>query len=473
MIEADNALEIFRVLVVDDEVLYARAIGRALGRKGIQCDLVHCAHDALARAATGQYQVILLDHMLPDGDGISLIPTILSRLKSASIIVMTAFEAIPNAIAAIRNGAEDYQVKQTSIVPLVDAVLEIRHRREAYAGSSGVRTGLTGRSPVMCKVAEQIERVASGRTTVLLTGETGSGKEVAAREIHRLSGRQDKPFVAVDCTSLPSQLIESLLFGHEKGAFTGADQMRKGAFQEAGEGTIFLDEIGDMPLELQVRLLRVIESRTFKRLGSVKEHPVEARVIAATNRDLALEVDAGRFRFDLFQRLAVFPIYLPPLRDRGDDVLLLAGQFLEEICRTMNVSARTFSREVELRLMDYDFPGNVRELKNIIERAVILTDGDIIEPMHLPERMLNPYRDLLPSIEPALITSFSASEGQDSSGVVPLGFAPGLDTLEGLEEKLIRLVLERAGGNKSEAARLLGISRFSLLRRLEKLGREQ
>jgi len=453
----------FHVLVVDDEVLYARAIARALGRQGLDCAVANSAAEAMARVKGGQWEAILLDHKLPDGDGIDMIPAILSVQKSASIIVMTAFEAIPNAIQAIRNGAEDYRVKQTSIQPLVEAVCEVRKRRDVYRGRQGVESGLTGRSPLMQRVALEIERVAPSSATVLLTGETGSGKEVAARGIHRLSGRAGRPFVAVDCASLPSQLIESLLFGHEKGSFTGADQTRTGAFQDAADGTIFLDEIGEMPLEMQARLLRVIESRTFKRIGSTREWPMEARIIAATNRELAVEVEAGRFRFDLFQRLSVFPIHLPPLRERGDDVLVLAVQFLDELCRGMGVSVRRFSHETEVRLMAYDFPGNVRELKNIIERAVILSDSDVIEPGSLPERVLNPYTGPGPScgVRPDFV---AAADG------LQLGFTPGVDTLELLEERLIRAVLERAGGNRSEAARMLGISRFSLLRRLEKLG---
>lgn len=455
----------FSVLVVDDEVLYARAIARALARLGFDCAVANTAADAMSRVKGSRFDVILLDHKLPDGDGIMMIPSILALQKNASVVVMTAFEAIPNAIQAIRNGAEDYKVKETSIQPLVEVVTEIHRRRSTCGHEARVPGALVGDSPLMRQVAVEIERVAPSPATVLLSGETGSGKEVAAREIHRLSGRADRPFVAVDCASLPSQLVESLLFGHEKGAFTGADQARAGAFEEAADGTILLDEIGEMPPELQTRLLRVIESRAFKRVGSNRELPMQARVIVATNRDLAVEVEAGRFRFDLFQRISVFPIKLPPLKDRGTDILLLAGVFLDQICRGMKIPVRRLSSEAGEYLMSYDFPGNVRELRNIIERAVILGDSLVIGPGHLPERVLRQHR------QNATESSGEALSGA-GDGLVGLGFVPGVDTLEVFEERLIREVLARAGGNKSEAARLLGISRFALMRRLDKTDHE-
>ncbi|HNZ03938.1 MAG TPA: sigma 54-interacting transcriptional regulator, partial [Myxococcota bacterium] len=244
-----------------------------------------------------------------------------------------------------------------------------------------------------------------------------------------------------------------------------ADQARAGAFEEAADGTILLDEIGEMPPELQTRLLRVIESRAFKRVGSNRELPMQARVIVATNRDLAVEVEAGRFRFDLFQRISVFPIKLPPLKDRGTDILLLAGVFLDQICRGMKIPVRRLSSEAGEYLMSYDFPGNVRELRNIIERAVILGDSLVIGPGHLPERVLRQHR------QNATESSGEALSGAGESPV-GLGFVPGVDTLEVFEERLIREVLTRAGGNKSEAARLLGISRFALMRRLDKTDHE-
>jgi len=448
----------FRALVVDDEQLFARAIAREIRDKGMECDVAHTAADALGCVRVGRYSVILLDHKLPDDDGIRIIPLLLARQMSASVIVMTAYEAIPNAIQAIRQGAEDYLVKETSIQPIINAVLEVRRRFQVRAAGSDwdqhERGGLLGDSPVMEHVRDQLARVARQKeTTVIFTGETGVGKEVAARWLHKQSGKRSGPFVAIDCVALPAHLVESLLFGHEKGAFTGADSARDGAFQEAGSGTIFLDEVGEMDLSLQGKLLRVLESRRFHRVGSVKEHPVRARVVAATNRDLMEQVRAGKFRFDLYQRLNVFPIHLPPLRERGEDVLVLAGHFMDFFRDKMDIDIRPLSPEIERRLLCYDYPGNVRELKNVIERAIILTDSGAIELKHIPERMLRTVGD-------------TASSSACSS--LPMDFIPGVDTLQTLEIKMIRRAMDQAGGVKAEAARLLGISRYQLLRRLEK-----
>lgn len=458
--KADVGSQDFNVLVVDDEVLYARAIARELERQGITCDIAVTAAEALERAATSTYHGIVLDHKLPDDDGIRIIPVLLARQVSASLVVMTAYEAIPNAIQAIRNGADDYLVKQTSIKPIVDAVLEMRRRYTIRLRGTGWDQhntgGLLGTSSAIVAVREQLRRVASRReTTVLLTGETGVGKEVAARYLHAQSAPTGSPFVAVDCVALPSPLVESLLFGHEKGAFTGADRARDGAFYEAGEGTLFLDEIGEMDLSLQGKLLRVLESRRFHRVGSVREQPVRARVVAATNRDLFAMVQRSEFRLDLYQRLSVFPINIPPLRERREDILVLARHFVKFYSEKMGVHIKPLSREVEERLFSYDFPGNVRELKNMIERAIILTDSGNIELRHLPERVLR--RDVAIASPTTQRTSSSRLE-----------FVPGVDTIDGFERRLLQYALDRAKGVKTEAARLLGISRFQLLRRIKK-----
>ena len=445
----------FRALVVDDEQLFARAIGRELARNGVECDLAFSAAGAQERARTSRYGAILLDHKLPDDDGIRMIPSLLASQPGASVIVMTAYQAIASAIHAIRQGAEDYLVKETSIQPLVAAVLEVRRRRERPTTGGTGSGGPLGRSPAVAAVREQIERVARRReTTVLLTGETGAGKEVAARWLHSLSAKPDAPFIAVDCVALPSPLVESLLFGHEKGSFTGADRATAGAFEEAGEGTIFLDEIGEMDLSLQGKLLRVIESRCFQRVGSVRERPVRARVVAATNRDLLEQARRGAFRFDLYQRLSVFPVHVPALRERGDDVLLLADHFLRALAGAEAAPMR-LSPEVGRLLVAYDFPGNVRELRNVIERATILCDAGQIERNHLPDRILRGDR---------------ADVAPRASGAMSVDFVPGVDTLDGLEKRMIAHALERAGGVKAEAARLLGISRFQLLRRIDRHG---
>jgi len=450
----------FDVLVVDDEELYCRSVGEELARAGIDCRLAFSGSQALEEAAGRYFDVILLDHRLPDSDGIELIPRLLSRCPGASLVVMTAYHAIPNAVQAIRSGAEDYVVKEPSVRPLVERVLEVKRRQEVRRRSNqppeAKPQALIGSSPAILRVVEQIEKIAaSPDTTVLLMGETGVGKEVCARMLHRLSRPEGSPFVAVDCASLPGNLAESLLFGHQRGAFTGAEQDRAGAMEEAGEGTLLLDEIGELGA-LQSKLLRVLETRIFQRVGSMKPLALRARVVAATNMDLAAKVQTGQFRQDLYQRLCVFPITVPPLRERREDVLALANHFLSLFARRLERQIEPLDDEVAERLQAYHFPGNVRELKNIIERAVILAEDGRVETRHLPRRVLS---------------QVATRPGPAES--VPLDFRPGLDTLEDLERKMILHALRRSGGVKTEAARLLGISRFQLMRRMERHGIRQ
>jgi two-component system NtrC family response regulator len=444
----------FHALVVDDEELYARTIERELRREGITSELAFCGQEALRLAEHGRYQVILLDHRLPDEDGLHIIPLLLARQPAAALVMMTAYDTVPNAVTAIRQGAEDYIVKETSVQPIVERVQELRQRHQLREAGSGWqehrREGLLGQSPGMLRVIEQLDQIArSPDTTMLITGETGVGKEVAASYLHKLSRPAGSPMIAVDCVALPGNLAESLLFGHEKGAFTGADQMRVGAFEEARDGTVFLDEIGDMN-ELQGKLLRVVETRSFHRVGSLKELPLRARIVAATNRDLGQMVREGAFRQDLYQRLSVFPIHIPPLRERRDDILLLAEHFRSFYAGKLERDVAPLGEAVQQKLLAYPYPGNIRELKNIVERAVIMADGGQVQLQHLPRRVL--------------------TDTADPTGQVPLDFVPGIDTLETLEKRMIRQALQRSGNVKAEAARLLGISRYQLLRRMEKYG---
>jgi two-component system, NtrC family, response regulator AtoC len=446
----------FRALVVDDEELYAQAIGRELGRQGIACDLAYTGRDALHSAAHQQYGVILLDHRLPDEDGLRIIPQLLSQQPDAALVMMTAYQTIPNAVRAIRQGAEDYIVKEASVTPILDRVLELRRRArlrdEAQRPDDAKCAGLLGRSPAMRAVVEQLKKVASSKdTTLLLTGETGVGKEVACRFVHALSRPEGSPLIVVDCLALPENLAESLLFGHERGAFTGAQDARAGAFEEARDGTVMLDEIGDME-HGQGKLLRVLESRCFRRLGATREIPLKARIVAATNQDLEVLVQAGRFRHDLFQRLAVFPIHIPALRERGDDILLLAEHFRVLFSERLQKPTEPFPAEVSKTLLSYAYPGNVRELKNIVERAVILTENPRIELRHLPERLLTQGRIA------------------NTAPVRPLEVVPGVDSLEDVQVRMIRQAMSRAGNVRTEAAKLLGISRYQLLRRMQKFG---
>ncbi len=454
----DTGVE-FRVLVIDDEQLFAQAVGREIERLGILCDLAYTAADALRLAGANTYQLFLLDHKLPDDDGIRIIPMLLSRQVGATLVMMTAFETIPNAVAAIRQGAEDYLVKQTSMKPILEKVKEVRDRCSVHGDDAGwddhKNSGLIGRSAAVQRAVAAIEKVAkSAETTVLITGESGVGKEVAALHLHRSSAPDGTPFIPVDCVALPATLVESILFGHEKGAFTGADKATDGAFAKAGSGTVFLDEIGDMNLDLQGKLLRLLESRKYQRVGSVHEHVMKARIVAATHRDLGELVKEGKFRFDLYQRLSVFPIAIPPLRERREDILPLARHFIEFISHNLQRPPTPLAREVEEILQNYTYPGNVRELKNILERALVLAGNDPIGTQHLPERMMR-------------VPAVPNVAGAEGAGV-PVDFIPGVDTLETLEKKMIINALRQTKGVRSAAADILGISRFQLLRRIEK-----
>ncbi len=451
----------FKVLVIDDEHLFAQAIGREIERQGISCDIAYNAKEALRLSQQNRYDLFLLDHKLPDDDGIRIIPLLLTSQPRANLIMMTAFETIPNAVKAIRQGADDYLVKQTSVAPIAKRVKEVAERHRMHQQHEGwedhKRSGLIGTSNTIIKAIESIEKVARSRDTiVLLNGESGVGKEIAAMHLHTLSVPDNSPFIPVDCVALPAHLVESILFGHEKGAFTGADKTTDGAFMKAGSGTIFLDEIGDMSLDLQGKLLRVLESRKFQRVGSVTQYDVKARVVAATHRDLGEMAREGKFRFDLYQRLSVFPIYIPPLRERREDIVPLAQHFVDFISAKLNRKPEKLSPEVSSALQEYDFPGNVRELKNVIERAIVLAGDGPIESKHLPERIF--------------IRSLSDNGGLERSDGVPIDFIPGVDSLETLEKKMILHALKQAKGVKSDAAEILGISRFQLMRRIEKYG---
>lgn len=446
-----------RVLVVDDEGVYAGAIARAIERRGFACDVAHTGQDGLRLADTGHYGLVLLDHRLPDDDGLRLIPLLRTRQPGAVVIVMTAYEGIEHAVRAIRLGADDYLAKAPSVAPIVERAIEVRRRlrvRSAVADWKALPDqGLLGQGAAILRVRRQLERVArSPETTVLLIGESGVGKEVAARELHRLTYPNGGRFLAVDCAAVPATLAESVLFGHERGAFTGADRARAGIFEDARHGTLLLDEIGDTSLELQAKLLRVLESRVFQRVGATRDLPLEARVVAATNRNLADDVRQGRFRFDLYQRLTVFPIELPPLRERREDLLPLAECFKAFFAARLGVQLEPLDAEVQAALNAYDYPGNVRELKNILERAVIQAQEGRIRPSDLPERLF---------ARPARAES-------PPPGAYTLDVVPGVDTLESVSRKMIARALADAAGVKSEAARLLGISRYQLLRRLGK-----
>jgi len=462
-----------RTLIVDDEETYARALQRLLGRRGIEADVATTAAEGLHRARRHPYHLVVLDYMLPDGTGLDLIPPLRQLRPTPAVLMMTAYGTIDNAVEAMRRGASDYVPKSTALADVVERVIEAERVARATlkatpapsaTSQSGLSQEFLGESASIREVRTRIQEVAqSPDTTVLLCGESGTGKGVGARAIHAMSSRAAEPFVAIDCVALPAPLAESELFGHEKGAFTGAERLKPGRLEVAARGTILLDEIGDMEPVLQGKLLRVLEERTFERVGGVRPIQLEARVIAASHRDLSQLVAEKKFRLDLYHRLSVFPIQIPALRDRGEDIVLLAQHFLGEFGERMGKTL-DLHRETSELLLRYDFPGNVRELRNLMERAAILAPmgAGQIGPELLPPRVAEI------TVQRQLVAPQSFGPKSDSGLTVT--FEPGRDTLENLERRLLEEALRMAGGKKVKAAEILGISRFALLRRVEKYG---
>ena len=442
------------ILVVDDEALVRWSLKERLGREGYDVLEAGTAADAIAQIPGG-VDLVLLDYRLPDGDGLQVLGRIKTQAPDIQVILMTAFSTVENAVEAMKLGAFHYVNKPFNldeVVLLVDKALETgRLRREVRTlrTSQGREFGLdaiVGASPAMRQVKTLLARIAaSPASTVLLMGETGTGKDLAAKAIHYNSDRAARPFVNITASALPEQLLESELFGHERGAFTDARQQKRGLLETADGGTVFLDEIGEMTPGLQAKLLRFLEEKTFKRVGGLADIRVDVRVIAATNRSLEEEVKAGKFREDLFYRLQVMPVVLPPLRERRGDIPLLAAFYIDRFNREFRKRVRGLSTAATKLLEQYSWPGNVRELRNAIERAMLLMDHEWLEP--------DDFTTLTRTVTP---TQFK---------LPPEGV-----NLEELERQLLVQALERAGGNQSQAAQLLGINRDQVRYRIEKFG---
>ncbi|HVJ21075.1 MAG TPA: sigma-54 dependent transcriptional regulator [Polyangiaceae bacterium] len=446
------------ILVVDDDQATCNLLKLGLQRNGSTVTVTTEPELALASLVEQDFDLVLTDLNMPRIDGIELCRRIARERPDLPVVVLTAFGNLDTAIAAIRAGAYDFITKPFELdavsVAVSRAIAQHELRREvkrlrAVVGATTGFGSLTGSSPTMSRLYPLLERVAQTDTSVFITGESGTGKEVVARSLHERGPRAGGPFVAVNCAALPEGLLEGELFGHERGAFTDAKGARVGLFAQANGGTLFLDEVGDMPVGLQPKILRALESKRVRPLGGAQEVPFDARIIAATNRDVESMVEDGRFREDLYYRLAVITIGLPPLRARGNDVLILAQLFLDQFAREMARPVTGIATSAAKLLLTYPWPGNIRELRNCIERAVALTHFDRISSEDLPEKV-----KASPSSEP--MESQSQSEP-----LVPL---------EEVERRYILKVLEASSGNKSLAAETLGLSRKTLYRKLAAWG---
>jgi DNA-binding NtrC family response regulator len=436
------------VLVVDDEDGMRSFLSRALGTR---CGLVETAADADEAARLVEryhFDLIVLDIALPGKSGVEWLHDLRDAGFLGDVVLITAFADIETAISALRAGASDFILKPFRLDQILNSIQRCFERarlaRENYVLKRQVREfsgvdGLVGVSEEIREISALIQRVAPLPSTVLIEGESGTGKEVAARALHRLSPRSGRPFVPVNCSAIPASLIETELFGHVKGAFTDARADRNGLFYYAQGGTLFLDEVGELPLAMQTKLLRVLEERVIRPVGSEREVPVDVRIIAASNRGLALEVEAGRFRQDLFYRLDVVNVTLPPLRDRPDDVPVLARHFIEQLAPQLGVPPLPVTPDIARRLMAYGWPGNARELRNLVERALILG--------HFPP-------DRSAAAKTPAVTAAATADA-----------TPVDATLDAVEKAHILRVLASVGGNKSEAARRLGVSRKTLERK--------
>ena len=449
-----------KILIVDDERLVRQSLEKGLTDQGYLVISADNGRGAISLAEEESPDLVLLDLKLPDLNGIEVLKRLREIDKNVTVLIITAYGSIDTAIAAIRSGAYDYLTKPFDLETIL---LSVRQALEAsnlkkevayFRTRENVRFGLhriVGESPIMKEVQQRIRQIAqSEASTALLEGESGTGKDLVARTIHTESNRSRYPFLEVNCSTLHETLIESELFGHERGAFTDAKVRKSGLLELANRGTLYLDEIGDMNPTLQAKLLSAIENKRFRRLGGVKDLSVDVRFIAATNKNLAAAVQKGEFRQDLFYRLKVFPITLPPLRERMSDLPLLIDFFVGDLRKEFKKKIRSLSPEAEQLLSAYPWPGNIRELKNVLERAFILCEEETIEVEHLPPELLAPSSPL--PEEPLLFK------------LPPQGLS-----LAAVERDLIRQALEVSGGNQVRAARLLGISRDVLRYRLKKL----
>ena len=444
------------ILIVEDEAKMRRLLELNLGEDGFTTLSAGDAESGLKLLRENTVDLVVTDLKLPGMDGLEFLQTIKRQNAALPVVVMTAFGSVETAVEAMKAGASDYVLKPFSLGEMrmvIRKELDVHNLREENRslrealGKRYAHPNIVARSPKMQEVLAMVERVAPTNSTVLLGGESGVGKDLIARAIHEKSRRASGPFIKINSTAIPENLLESELFGYEKGAFTGANNSKPGKFELADKGTLFLDEIGDVPPATQVKLLRVLQEREFERLGGTRTVKVDVRLIAATNRDLREALEQGTFREDLYYRLNVVPIDIAPLRQRKEDIPELVNLFISRFAADSGKPVKSITPEAMQILVNYHWPGNVRELQNIIERACALAKGTVLEAADI-------HLDVRP-----------AKAANGTSGFLPEGM-----TLEHWEDEMIREALRRANGNKSQAARLLGLSRNALRYRLSKIG---
>ncbi len=449
------------ILIVDDDNGHRLMLEALLGKWGYRVQSAVNGVEAVEKVREGPFDVVLMDIRMPDMDGITALKGIKSYNPAVPVVLMTAYSAVESAVEALKSGAYDYLIKPLDFdvlkLTLSRTLEHSRLKVENFQLRAETRNrAIVGNSPAVCRMLEMIETVAPSDATVLIIGKSGTGKELVARSIHELSSRASGPWVAVNCAALSENLLESELFGHEKGAFTGADKRREGRFLQASGGTLFLDEIGEIPLQMQVKLLRALQQREIQRVGSDETISVDVRIVAATNRDLREEIRAGRFREDLYYRLNVVSIAVPSLAERREDIPLLAQHFLHIHGERSRKDVKGFTPLAMDMLLRYDWPGNVRELENAVERAVVLLFGHYVSERELPQAVVDAYH-------PA----------QEMPGPLPDrggNDADGPKTLEDMERDFIVRTVRECGDNKSEAAKRLGISRKTLHTKLKSYG---
>ncbi|EEU9599052.1 sigma-54-dependent response regulator transcription factor ZraR [Escherichia albertii] len=434
------------ILVVDDDISHCTILQALLRGWGYNVALANSGRQALAQVREQVFDLVLCDVRMAEMDGIATLKEIKALNPAIPVLIMTAYSSVETAVEALKTGALDYLIKPLDFDNLqatLEKALAHTHCVDAEMPAvSASQFGMVGKSAAMQHLLSEIALVAPSEATVLIHGDSGTGKELVARAIHASSARREKPLVALNCAALNESLLESELFGHEKGAFTGADKRREGRFVEADGGTLFLDEIGDISPMMQVRLLRAIQEREVQRVGSNQTIPVDVRLIAATHRDLAEEVNAGRFRQDLYYRLNVVAIEVPSLRQRREDIPLLADHFLQRFAERNRKVVKGFTPQAMDLLIHYGWPGNIRELENAVERAVVLLTGEYISERELPLAI--------------------------ASTPIPLAQSQDIQPLVEVEKEVILAALEKTGGNKTEAARQLGITRKTLLAKLSR-----